>query len=116
MLYLGVLYHHGGLRCGRAAGACMPVTRELAIVETEAVAIPAFDDEALWRFFPRRELNGDVSNCGRPPVVSSGGALQAAASRGAPGGGPSEQLLASGDGPHHYRAVVHAAADGRLSP
>jgi tRNA (mo5U34)-methyltransferase len=107
VLYLGVLYHmEDPLRALRRVHA---VTRELAIVETEAVAIPAFDHEALWRFFPAAELNGDVSNWWAPNLAALGGALTAvgfATPRAVLG--PSPELLASGEGPHHYRAIVHA--------
>jgi tRNA (mo5U34)-methyltransferase len=108
VLYLGVLYHmEDPMRALRRVHA---VTRELAIVETEAVAIPAFDHEALWRFFPGAELNGDVSNWWAPNLSALGGALQAAGFAAVhPVAGPSEQLLAGGDGPHHYRAVMHAS-------
>lgn len=107
VLYLGVLYHmEDPLRALRRVAA---VTRELAVVETEAFAIPAFEHETLWRFFPGAELNGDISNWWAPNLPALGGALTAAgfsdvrALR-----GPSAQLLAGGAGPHHYRAVVHA--------
>ena len=107
VLYLGVLYHmEDPMRALRRLAA---VTRELAVVETEAIAIPAFEGEALWRFFPGAELNGDVSNWWAPNLPALGGALSAAgfgAVRAMQG--PSAQLLASGPGPHHYRAVVHA--------
>lgn len=108
VLYLGVLYHmEDPMRALRRLAA---VTRELAVVETEAVAIPAFDHEALWRFFPGAELNGDVSNWWAPNLSALGGALVAAGFATArPVLGPDEKLLASGAGPHHYRAVVHAA-------
>jgi len=108
VLYLGVLYHMEDPM--RALRRLRAVTRELAVVETEAVAIPAFDHEAIWRFFPGAELNGDVSNWWAPNLSALGGALQAAgfdsvrALR-----GPTAELLSGGDGPHHYRAVVHAA-------
>src|SRR5829696_6745276 len=50
VLYLGVLYHmEDPLRALRRLAA---VTRELAIVETEAVVVPGHENAALWRFFP----------------------------------------------------------------
>lgn len=108
VLYLGVLYHmEDPLRALRRLAA---VTRDLAVVETEAVAIPAFEHEALWRFFPGAELNGDVSNWWAPNLPALGGALQAVGFSSARAVvGPAAELLASGAGPHHYRAVVHAA-------
>lgn len=108
VLYLGVLYHmEDPLRALRRLAA---VTRELAIVETEAIAIPAFDHEAIWRFFPAAELNGDISNWWAPNLAALGGALTAASFASARAVlGPPAELLQSGGGPHHYRAVVHAA-------
>jgi tRNA (mo5U34)-methyltransferase len=107
VLYLGVLYHmEDPMRALRRVAA---VTRELAVVETEAIAIPAFDHEALWRFFPGAELNGDISNWWAPNLSALGGALTAAGFAEARAvQGPPADLLAGGDGPHHYRAVVHA--------
>lgn len=108
VLYLGVLYHmEDPMRALRRLAA---VTRELAVVETEAIAIPAFDHEAIWRFFPAAELNGDVSNWWAPNLAALGGALTAAGFATARAVlGPPAELLQSGGGPHHYRAVVHAA-------
>lgn len=108
VLYLGVLYHmEDPMRALRRLAA---VTRELAVVETEAIAIPAFDHEAIWRFFPAAELNGDVSNWWAPNLAALGGALTAAGFASARAVlGPPAELLQSGGGPHHYRAVAHAA-------
>ncbi|MGI9100111.1 MAG: methyltransferase domain-containing protein [Solirubrobacteraceae bacterium] len=107
VLYLGVLYHmEDPLRALRRVAA---VTRELAVVETEAVVIPGFEHEAIWRFFPGAELNGDVSNWWAPNLAALGGALTAAgfasvrATR-----GPARELAEQAGGPHHYRATVHA--------
>jgi tRNA (mo5U34)-methyltransferase len=59
-LFLGVLYHLrdplGGLT--RLAD----LTRELAVIETQAVVVPSQEHKALWEFYPGAELNGDVSN------------------------------------------------------
>jgi tRNA (mo5U34)-methyltransferase len=106
-LFLGVLYHMrdplGAL--SRLAN----VTRELAIVETEAAVIPGFEHEAMWRFFPGAELNGDVSNWWAPNLAGLGGALRAAGFTNVEVKvGPPAQLLEAEGGPHHYRAVVHA--------
>jgi tRNA (mo5U34)-methyltransferase len=60
VLYLGSLYHmedpFGALK--RVAA----VTRELAVVETEAIAVPGYEQHALCEFFESDELAGDVSN------------------------------------------------------
>jgi hypothetical protein len=84
------------------------VTGRRAVIETEAVVVPGWEHEALWRFFPGAELNGDVSNWWAPNMAALVGAL-------APAGftstevalGPSAALLEQPGGPHHFRAVVH---------
>ena len=106
-LFLGVLYHMpdplGALeRLAR-------MTREMAVIETEAVVVPGFEHEALWRFFPAAELNGDVSNWWAPNIAALVGALEPAGFAQAEVTlGPSRELLDQPGGPHHYRAVVHA--------
>ena len=108
VLYLGVLYHmenplHALRRLSR-------VTRELAIIETEAAVIPGSDHQALWRFFPGAELNADISNWWAPNMAALAGALPAVGfSDVRVKRGPSlEQQQATGPDPLHYRAVVHA--------
>jgi tRNA (mo5U34)-methyltransferase len=108
VLYLGVLYHMpdplGALR--RVAA----VTRELAVVETEAVVVPGYEHEALWRFFAFDELDGDLTNWWAPNLSALGGMLLAAGfSQARAVVGPSPRLLKRKGGPHHYRAVVQAA-------
>ena len=88
-MFLGVLYHM-----------------------TEAVVVPGFEHEALWRFFPGAELNGDVSNWWAPNIAALVGALEPAGfARSEVTLGPSRELLEQPGGPHHYRAVVHALKD-----
>jgi tRNA (mo5U34)-methyltransferase len=107
VLYLGVLYHmEDPLRALRRVAA---VARELAVVETEAIIIPAFEQEAIWRFFPGAELNGDVSNWWAPNMAALQGALSAAGFGAVRvTGGPPPALAEQPGGPHHYRATVHA--------
>lgn len=107
VLYLGVLYHmEDPLRALRRVGA---VTRELAVVETEAIVVPGFEQEALWRFFPGGELNGDVSNWWAPNLVALRGALGAAGFASTRvTAAPDPSLLTAPGGPHHFRATVHA--------
>jgi tRNA (mo5U34)-methyltransferase len=64
VLYLGSLYHMENpmLALRRLA----QVTRELAIIETEAAEFPHAGDHALFEFFGANELNGDVSNWWAP--------------------------------------------------
>ena len=109
VLYLGVLYHmEDPLRALRRLRA---VTRELAVIETEAVVVPGFEQEPMWRFFPRAELNADISNWWAPNLAALRGALEAAGfSRVDVRRGPPAALLETGGGPHRYRAVVHAIA------
>jgi tRNA (mo5U34)-methyltransferase len=106
VLYLGVLYHIpdpiGALR--RVA----TVTREQAIIETEAMFIRGHP-EALWRFFPAGELNRDKTTFWVPNINALMGLI------GAVGFSDAEILAGEptdderpGDGPHHYRAIVRA--------
>ena len=106
VLYLGVLYHMpdpvGALR--RVAA----VTREQAIIETEAMFIRGHP-EAMWRFFAAGELNHDRSNWWVPNIDALMGLIGAA-------GFSNAEILSGeppgddrpGDGPHHYRAIVRA--------
>jgi tRNA (mo5U34)-methyltransferase len=107
VLYLGVLYHmEEPLTALRRVAA---VTGELAVVETEAIVVPGLEHEALWRFFPGAELNGDVSNWWAPNLTALTGALRAAGfAAAAPSLGPSAKLVAAPGGPHHYRLTVQA--------
>jgi len=111
VLYLGVLYHmEDPLRALRRVAA---VTRELAVVETEAVVVPGLECEALWRFFPGAELNGDVSNWWAPNRAGLLGALRAAGFASVTAiSGPPAQLAGAPGGPHHYRLTAHGSARG----
>lgn len=106
VLYLGVLYHmEDPLRALKRVGA---VTRERVIIETEAVVIPGYEHEALWRFFPGSELNHDVSNWWAPNIAALVGALGPAGfSRAEVMLGPAREQVEADGGPHHYRAIVH---------
>jgi tRNA (mo5U34)-methyltransferase len=106
VLYLGVLYHMPDpVRALRRVAA---VTREQAIIETEAMFVRGHP-EALWRFFPAGELNNDRSNWWVPNIDALMGLVGAA-------GFNNAEILAGepvdddrpGDGPHHYRAIVRA--------
>lgn len=107
VLYLGVLYHmEDPMAALRRLAA---VTKERAIIETEAVVVPGYEHEALWRFFPYAELNHDISNWWAPNLPALAGALHPAGfSRAEVALGPSSELLEAEGGPHHYRAIVHA--------
>jgi tRNA (mo5U34)-methyltransferase len=107
VLYLGVLYHmEEPLTALRRLAA---VTREMAVVETEAIVVPGLEQEAIWRFFPGAELNGDVSNWWAPNLAALRGALTAAGFGSVRAThGPARELLERAPGPHHYRATAHA--------
>jgi tRNA (mo5U34)-methyltransferase len=108
VLYLGVLYHMENPVL--ALRRLFQVTRERAIIETEAAVIPRCEHQALWRFFPGAELNADVSNWWAPNMAALAGALPAVGfSQVEVKRGPSrEQVETPGPDPVHYRAVVHA--------
>ncbi|MGH9320733.1 MAG: DUF1698 domain-containing protein [Vicinamibacteria bacterium] len=64
VLFLGVLYHMtdplGALR--RVA----ELTKERAVIETEAIVVPSAEETALCQFLESNELNADVSNWWAP--------------------------------------------------
>lgn len=64
VLFLGVLYHlkHPLLALQRLA----QVTRDVAIIETEAVEVPGYEQVPMCEFFETNELNGDTSNWWAP--------------------------------------------------
>jgi tRNA (mo5U34)-methyltransferase len=76
LLFLGVVYHLedplGGLR--RLAA----LTRDVAILETEAIALGGAPSASLWEFYPTDDLAGDVSNWFVPTAAALEGALLAA--------------------------------------
>lgn len=121
VLFLGVLYHMenplASLR--RLAG----FTKGVAIIETHAIAVPAFEHRALCEFYPRGELDGDVSNWWGPNLKAlEEMCLAAGFSRVEIKQGPPRRsriyhalrrlhLFLSGPRarrPRHYRAIVHA--------
>jgi tRNA (mo5U34)-methyltransferase len=79
VLYLGVLYHmkHPLLSLQRLAR----VTREVAIIETEAVVVPWREHIAMCEFYETNELNGDVSNWWTPNAKALAGMCRAAGFR-----------------------------------
>ncbi len=121
VLFLGVLYHMenplASLR--RLAG----FTKGVAIIETHAIAVPAFEHRALCEFYPHGELDGDVSNWWGPNLKAlEEMCLAAGFSRVEIKQGPPHRswiyhalrrlhLFLSGPRarrPRHYRAIVHA--------
>jgi hypothetical protein len=92
----------------RALRRVAAITREQAIIETEAMFIRSHP-EALWRFFPGGDLNHDRSNWWAPNIAALTGLVGAA-------GFSDVEILAGepvndprpGDTCHHYRAIVRA--------
>lgn len=76
VLYLGVLYHMKDPF--RALRRLATVTRELAVIETEAVRVPQHEGHALWEFYESSELNADISNWWAPTEAGLTGACRAA--------------------------------------
>jgi tRNA (mo5U34)-methyltransferase len=81
VLFLGVLYHMenplGAMR--RVASVTAP--DGLAVIETEAMEIPGFEERALCEFFPGTELNNDPSNWWAPNAKALAGLCNAAGFR-----------------------------------
>jgi tRNA (mo5U34)-methyltransferase len=76
VLFLGVLYHmQDPLGAMKRVAA---LTRQVAVIETEAIFIPALDQRALCEFFPSNELNSDYSNWWAPNAPALKGLCEAA--------------------------------------
>jgi tRNA (mo5U34)-methyltransferase len=105
VFYLGSLYHMENPLA--ALKRVAQVTKELAIIETEAVALPGFEHHALCEFFESNELNSDVSNWWAPNEKALTGLCRAAGfSRvKSVAGPPNEQPVGAIT---RYRSVIHA--------
>lgn len=106
VLCLGVLNHlrHPLLALERLAR----VTGQLLVIETEAVALPGYDDQAFCQFFEKDELEGDVTNWWAPNRRALAALCRAAGfarveSRNDPSARPPAP-----DQPHRYPLVVRA--------
>ena len=76
VLFLGVLYHmQNPLESLKRVAA---VTREVAVIETQAMAVPGLEDRAVCQFFESNELNYDVSNWWAPNRLALEGMCRAA--------------------------------------
>jgi tRNA (mo5U34)-methyltransferase len=76
VLYLGVLYHMENPL--EALKRVATVTKEVAIIETEAVVFPGYEHLAVCEFFESNELNADVSNWWAPNEKALVGMCRAA--------------------------------------
>jgi tRNA (mo5U34)-methyltransferase len=107
VLYLGVLYHIRDPFL--ALRRLREVTREVAIVETSIMALPGYEENALWQFFEGRELDQDPTNWWQPNAAGlEAGLLGAGFSRVERKVGPPPPEQVGGSEPQQYRAVVHA--------
>jgi tRNA (mo5U34)-methyltransferase len=104
VLFMGVLYHLPDPLAGMRRLA--QVTRELAVIESHAIAVAGAGDHALLEFFPGAELNDDPSNWFVPTVAALHALCSAAgfASSEAVVGPPAPVTQPT----QQYRAVVHA--------
>ena len=107
VFYLGSLYHmEDPLRAMRRVAA---VTKELAIIETEAAVFAGLGHHALCEFFESNELNGDVSNWWAPNERALMGLCRAAGfSRVDSIVSPPASTAPIPSAVVRYRAVVHA--------
>ena len=106
VLYLGVLYHMENPLA--AMRRLRSVTEELAVIESEAMALPGEGSRRLAEFFPDAELAGDPSNWWSPNREALLGLCQAAGFARAELATTSGQLPPDAGGLTRYRAVVHA--------
>ena len=81
VLFLGVLYHlEEPLRAMRRV-AHVTAPGGLAVIESEAMAIPGRENTALCEFFPSQELNDDPTNWWSPNAKALEGLCRAAGFR-----------------------------------
>jgi len=64
VLFLGVLYHMKYPL--EALERLAALTREVAVIETEAVFLPGLEDHAFCEFFEKEELQNDPTNWWAP--------------------------------------------------
>lgn len=76
VLFLGVLYHMQNPLL--ALQRVMALTQGVAVIETEAMALPGHEDRALCEFFEGVELNNDSSNWWAPNEKAVAGMCRAA--------------------------------------
>lgn len=106
VLLLGVLDHlrHPLLALERLAR----VTRELLVIETEAVAVPGFEHHGFCEFFAGSELNGDGSNWWAPNRQALVGMCKAAGFERVEARDSGRSRPPSPDALHRYRLVLRA--------
>jgi tRNA (mo5U34)-methyltransferase len=75
VLYLGVLYHMTDPL--GALSRVAQVTREVAVIETQAVSVLGGEDLSLCEFYPENQLNNDYSNWWAPNANALAGLCRA---------------------------------------
>ena len=107
VLFLGVLYD---LRDPlRALERLRMLTREVAVIETQANFDASSENQAVWEFLEHRQLSQDPTNWWVPNLRALIGLCRAAGFRDVQVcQGPEVAPAGSGGGPCAYRAVVHA--------
>lgn len=107
VLYLGVLYHMKEPLT--ALERVAQVTREVAAIETEAVAVPGYEHVSLCEFFPADELGTDPTNWWAPNARALVGLCRAAGFPRVDTSFDEASLAAMQPGrSHRYRTVVQA--------
>jgi tRNA (mo5U34)-methyltransferase len=99
VLYLGVIYHVEEPLT--ALRRLRRVTKELAVIESEAIAIEG-QARPLFELAPGAEVNADVGNWWIPTAEGLTGLCRAAGFREA------EAVIGPTEGVERYRLVVHA--------
>lgn len=106
VLYIGVLYHmedpFGALK--RLAR----VTKEIAIIHTEAITVRDLEEVELMRFFPAAELNNDISNWWAPNLRALSGMCSAAGFREVVAVDAPDVIQDPHDAIARYRVTIHA--------
>ena len=106
VLLLGVLDHvrHPFLALERLCR----VTREVLVIETEAVAVPGFEHHGFCEFFEGDELNGDPTTWWAANRRALVGMCRVAGFSRVEGGGGPESRPRSTEALHRYRLVARA--------
>lgn len=107
VLYLGIVYHmEEPLTALRRVSE---VTRETAIIESEAIVIPGREELPLAEFLPGAEVNSDPTNWWVPTIPALEGLALAAGFRHVElVDGPTPPAPPDPSGLHRCRATIHA--------
>ena len=109
VFFLGVLYHFE--EPFRALRRLSLLTRELAVIETAAVYLPAHEDVGVFEFYESSELGADIGNWFAPNLTGLTKACRAAGFREVRATSPyppTDPGAASDGSLLRYRLTVHA--------